>query len=148
MNHCQFCKISVSRFLFQYFYNSFLYFSDFPSITNHTSKFTITPGSKLRLDCIGSSLNTPITVMWIKNNKILARSSYTVSIKKHESQLLINSTLVIESVNISDSGVYVCKFVNQFNTITSDANLVTILGKSLGFYGYILLKSSSSTLLK
>ena len=111
-------------------FNIFI-FSDILSIESRTSQLMLSSGSKLRLHCFGSSINKQITVTWIKNNQIVARNLYSVSIEKFEGRFLINSTLIIQPVNTSHSGKYICKFGNQFNTITSDANLVTVVGKCI-----------------
>ena len=77
--------------------------------------------STIALSCQIDGFPIP-NITWLKNNQTIASSHYTTYSNG-------TSTIIINSVRVSDSGKYNCKGENSYGVIYTSTTNVTILCK-------------------
>ena len=89
-----------------------------PSITYYSSGTTIFEGNKLSLVCNATNDRDaidPVQISWYKGTQLVKSNGKHVTIyTKHDAVIdQIYSVLVLESVNITDDGEYICRAFNN-----------------------------------
>ncbi|XP_074595523.1 cell adhesion molecule Dscam1-like [Brevipalpus obovatus] len=90
-----------------------------PKISPTPPKIFLKTGEMASFTCILQKGSLPVEFEWLKGNNVFRSSSNAVVEKSQRT-----SSLIIQSVTISDSGNYTCKVSNSFGSDMSTSQLI------------------------
>ncbi|XP_074595144.1 cell adhesion molecule DSCAM-like [Brevipalpus obovatus] len=90
-----------------------------PRITPVQPRIVLKAGKQASFTCILEQGSLPVEFEWLKENNVF-RSSSNAAVEKSQR----TSSLIIQSITISDSGNYTCKVSNSFGSDMSTSQLI------------------------
>ena len=85
-----------------------------PVFVIHPTNMTGIAGSSVNLDCTSTGYPKP-NIVWYKNNELLPQDNKTLSFVD---EISVRSNLHLESLSLSDGGVYRCEASNFLSVLS------------------------------
>ena len=90
-------------------------------------------GSDVIFNCTSLSY-APVTYTWLKDRAVLSDDDAKIIISNTaDDNDMFSTELMLSDVQLSDNGEYVCNATNREGTSSSNAAMLTVIGKLFSF---------------